>query len=122
MLSIHQFVSHLEQTIISLLTKLGITAQANSIARGVYVDQKKICSIGLRVRRRCSYHGIALNVAMDLTPFSYINPCGYQGMAMTQINDFLPITCEETKLVFITAFLHSFGYNHHKITAEPPWS
>ena len=84
------FVRTLEKCVITLLSEMDITAQAKCDAPGVYVDGAKICSIGLRVRKGCSYHGIALNVDMDLTPFTYINPCGYQNMAMTQIKTLNP--------------------------------
>jgi len=72
-------VMGLEQTVIALLNSLSIKGQGCREAPGVYVDEAKICSIGLRVRKGCSYHGIALNVAMDLTPFHWINPCGSKG-------------------------------------------
>lgn len=85
-LSIRQFVTRLEQAVIDLLAQEGIQAQSQCKAPGVYVDNKKICSIGLRVRRGYAFHGLALNVAMDLDPFSYINPCGYAGLEMTQLS------------------------------------
>ncbi len=65
---------------------IDIVAAAKKDAPGVYVDGKKICSIGLRIRRGCSYHGIAFNIAMDLEPFSRINPCGFTGLQMTQFS------------------------------------
>lgn len=79
------FVTLIEDAMIEYLATLGISAQGDSDARGVYVDGKKIGSIGLRMTKRGSYHGLSLNVDMDLTPFSYINPCGYSQLAMTQI-------------------------------------
>jgi lipoyl(octanoyl) transferase len=69
-----------------MLAEYGIAANAKPDAPGVYVNGAKICSLGLRVRRGCSYHGLALNVAMDLTPFAGINPCGYANLPMTQIS------------------------------------
>lgn len=78
-------VQKLEKTVIQLLATHHIIATARCDAPGVYVQDAKICSIGLRVRKNASYHGIALNVDMDLTPFTYINPCGYHNMKMTQI-------------------------------------
>lgn len=77
----------LEQAVIDLLAEVGIQAQARSDAPGVYVAGAKIASLGLRVRKGCSYHGLALNVDMDLGPFSRINPCGYPGLAVTQLAD-----------------------------------
>lgn len=89
-LSTRGFVRQIEQTVIDCLSELGISAQAREDAPGVYVNGAKICSIGLRVRKGLSYHGIAFNVDMDLKPFSYINPCGYQGLQMAQVKDFVP--------------------------------
>lgn len=85
-LGVRGLVSGLEQTIIALLADYGIEARARPDAPGVYVGDTKICSIGLRIRRGCSYHGIALNVAMDLEPFERINPCGFRNLIMTQIS------------------------------------
>ncbi len=86
-LGIRQLVTLLESTVIDLLAGHGITAAARTDAPGVYVDGAKIASVGLRVRRGASYHGVALNVDMDLTPFQRINPCGYQGLPVTQMRD-----------------------------------
>lgn len=83
------FVEKTEDAIVNLLQGLGIPAEANRNAHGVYVNGKKIASIGLRIRKGCSYHGLSLNVNMDLAPFTRINPCGYAGLEMTQIKDFL---------------------------------
>lgn len=79
-------VKRLEQAMVSCLASYGIEAAAKAGAPGVYVNEAKIGSIGLRIRRGCSYHGLSLNVAMDLSPFARINPCGFQGLAMTQIS------------------------------------
>lgn len=95
-LSIRQFVTRLEQAIIDLLAEDEIHAEARCQAPGVYVNNKKICSIGLRVRRGYAFHGLALNVAMDLTPFSQINPCGYANMQMTQLSELSPSQNLET--------------------------
>lgn len=88
-------VTQLEQLVISLLANNNITAETHCGAPGVYVNEKKIASIGLRVKNGCTYHGIALNVAMDLLPFKGINPCGFSDLQMVQINDFITITFEE---------------------------
>ena len=72
----------MENAVIKLLGDAGIQAYAKKDAPGVYVDEKKVCSLGLRIRRGCSFHGLALNVNMDLSPFLRINPCGYAGMEM----------------------------------------
>lgn len=83
-LGVRQLVTAMEQAVIALLARSGIAAVAKPDAPGVYVAGAKIASLGLRIRRGCSFHGLALNVNLDLTPFSHINPCGYAGLAMTQ--------------------------------------
>jgi lipoyl(octanoyl) transferase len=80
-------VSRIERSLIDLLASYGVTANAKPDAPGVYVDGAKIASLGLRIRNGRSFHGLALNVDMDLQPFQRINPCGYAGMAMTQLAD-----------------------------------
>lgn len=90
---VRQLVSAIELSIVELLGGYDIQAAARARAPGVYVGDAKIASLGLRVRKGCSYHGLALNVDMDLTPFERINPCGYQGLRMTQIKDVLPARC-----------------------------
>jgi lipoyl(octanoyl) transferase len=82
-------VEGVEDALVSVLQQLDIPAAANRDAHGVYIDGKKIASIGLRIRKGCSYHGFALNVDMDTEPFHRINPCGYSGLEMTQVRDFL---------------------------------
>ncbi len=86
-INIRELVSLLENAMIATLADVGITANAKADAPGVYVQGKKIGSIGLRIKNHCSYHGLSLNNAMDLRPFSHINPCGYSGLQMTQLAD-----------------------------------
>ncbi|MCC2637138.1 MAG: Octanoyltransferase [Moraxellaceae bacterium] len=83
------FVEAIEDALVEVLQALGIPALANRDAHGVYVEGRKIASLGLRIRKGCAYHGFSLNVDMDLEPFSRINPCGYAGLAMTQVKDWL---------------------------------
>jgi lipoyl(octanoyl) transferase len=78
-------VQALENAVIDTVAGYGIEARARRDAPGVYVDGAKLAAIGLRVKRRCSYHGLALNVAMDLAPFGGINPCGYAGLTVTDL-------------------------------------
>jgi lipoyl(octanoyl) transferase len=85
-LGIRDFVGALERSVIELAALWGIVAECRRHAPGVYVAGRKLASVGVRVRRGGSYHGLALNVAMDLEPFSRINPCGYQGLEMTQLS------------------------------------
>ncbi|MCF2910611.1 lipoyl(octanoyl) transferase LipB [Pseudoalteromonas sp. DL2-H2.2] len=83
-IGVRELVTWLEETIIDMLKDHGIEAYAKPDAPGVYVSDAKIASLGLRVRRGCSFHGLALNVNMDMSPFLRINPCGYAGMEMVQ--------------------------------------
>lgn len=83
-LGVRDLVTLIEQAIVDTLGEFGIKAYAKKDAPGVYIDEKKVASLGLRVRRGCSFHGLALNVDMDLTPFLRINPCGYAGLEMVQ--------------------------------------
>jgi lipoyl(octanoyl) transferase len=105
--SIREFVMRLEQGIINYLADtqgLNIKAHARRDAPGVYVGDKKIASLGLKVRKGCTYHGISLNVAMDTTPFKYINVCGYEQLEVVQLCDFKPnITLKEV----ISPLLHA---------------
>lgn len=86
---VRQLVTHIENTVVNTLHQFGIESAARPDAPGVYVDNKKICSLGLRIRKGCSFHGLALNVNMDLSPFLRINPCGYAGMEMIQLHDLI---------------------------------
>lgn len=81
---VRELVSRMEQAVIDLLAEHHVRAERRADAPGVYVQGAKIAALGLRIKRGCSYHGLALNVDMDLTPFSHINPCGYPNMAVTQ--------------------------------------
>ncbi len=84
-LGVRPLVTLIECAIIQLLNEFGIESQARADAPGVYVEEAKIASLGLRIRHGCSYHGLALNVAMDLEPFQRINPCGFKGLRVTQL-------------------------------------
>lgn len=84
---VRQMVTALEEAVIRLLKDEGITAVARKDAPGVYVDKAKISALGLRVKRGCSYHGLSLNVDMDMAPFKQINPCGYEGLEVTQLKE-----------------------------------
>jgi lipoyl(octanoyl) transferase len=86
-MGVRELVSALENAIIATLSQFGLAALTRQGAPGVYLEDAKIASLGLRIRNGCSYHGLSLNVAMDLEPFARINPCGFQGMAVTQVGD-----------------------------------
>ena len=85
--SIRALVRAIEQAVIDLLAEYGINAYGKVDAPGVYVDEAKIASIGLRVKHGCTYHGVSLNIDMDMAPFNWINPCGYANMRMTQLRE-----------------------------------
>jgi lipoyl(octanoyl) transferase len=109
-LGVRTLVSQLEQTLISVLAQYDIEATIRCGAPGVYVKEQKIASIGLRVKNGCTYHGIALNVDMDLKPFLGINPCGFAKMEMTQISHFYPkVSLEEVNQQFTQYFLQQFS-------------
>ena len=84
---VREMVARMEQAVIDLLADYGIAACRRERAPGVYVAEKKIAALGLRIKHGMSYHGLALNVDMDLSPFSHINPCGYAGLEATQLKD-----------------------------------
>lgn len=86
-LKVRELVHAIEQAVIDLLTEYGVAAQRRASAPGVYVGDAKIAALGLRIKNGCSYHGVSLNVAMDLAPYAAINPCGYAGMAVTQLRN-----------------------------------
>ena len=86
-LGVRELVTVMEQALVEVLAGYGVEAAPKADAPGVYVKGDKIASLGLRVRRGCSFHGLALNVDMDMTPFGRINPCGYAGLKMTQLSD-----------------------------------
>jgi lipoyl(octanoyl) transferase len=110
-IGVKKFVHLLEQSVIDLLSDYGVVALAKEDAPGVYVGEKKICSIGLKISRGCSYHGIALNVDMDLKPFSQINPCGFRNLRMTQIKDFVPqVNMEEVQSRISKYLMKNFNY------------
>lgn len=88
-LGVRELVTRLENGVIDLLSEYGIKAESKKEAPGVYVDGRKIAALGLRVRRGCCFHGLALNVDMDMEPFGRINPCGYEGLEVAQLADFI---------------------------------
>lgn len=111
-MGVRDLVTAIEGTIVATLAHYGIEAYPKADAPGVYVNGDKIASLGLRVRRGCSFHGLSLNVVMDLSPFLRINPCGYQGLAMTQIHDLLdePPAFRDVQQQLILQFAQKLGY------------
>ena len=105
-LGVRELVTLLEQTVVNTLAEYGIDAHPRADAPGVYVGEMKICSLGLRIRKGCSFHGLALNINMDLTPFQRINPCGYAGMEMTQVRQWVDTaTPDNIRPVLLKNFL-----------------
>jgi lipoyl(octanoyl) transferase len=101
-INVRQLVSALENSVVSLLAEFNIDSSARADAPGVYVQDKKIASVGLRLKNQCCYHGLSLNMNMDLSPFNAIDPCGYKGLEVTQLKDLgveLPQTEIESKLL-----------------------
>jgi len=91
-IGVRELVTRIEKSLVELLNHYKIKAYPKADAPGVYVDEKKIASLGLRIRRGCSFHGLALNVNMDLSPFKQINPCGYAGLEMIQVSDYCDVS------------------------------
>lgn len=111
-IGVRDLVTRIENTIINTLAHYSIESSAKPDAPGVYVEDKKIASLGLRVRKGCSFHGLALNVDMDLSPFFQINPCGYEGLSMTQIKNLLSPSpsLKDVQTQLIIEFTRQLGY------------
>ncbi len=115
-LGVRKFVQHIEQAVVDLLNSYDIKSEARADAHGVYVNGEKIASLGLRVRGGCSYHGVALNVNLDVTPFSYINPCGFQGLKVTQLKDLgVESNCEKIQNELVMYLSTKLDYKPHEI-------
>ncbi len=114
-IGVRDLVSRIEQSLIGLLASYGVTAVSKPDAPGVYVDGAKIASLGLRIRNGRSFHGLALNVDMDLEPFRRINPCGYAGMAMTQLSQLAgPIALADVRERLRGELVERLGYAAQK--------
>ena len=120
-LGIRKVVCALENAVIALAATHGITASGRRDAPGVYVEGTKLASIGLRVRRGCTYHGLALNVTTNLAPFAGINPCGYPGLAVTSLQQ-LGVTTEpgQTGMTLATLLLDQLGLTAGPIEGATP--
>ncbi len=111
-IGVRSLVTGLENAVIGTLSQYGIKAEARRDAPGVYVEGKKIASLGLRIRKGCSYHGLSLNVDMDLGPFSAINPCGYPGLEVTRLVDLgVQVGVLEVEVVLVGRVVREFGYD-----------
>ncbi|UTW00888.1 lipoyl(octanoyl) transferase LipB [Marinomonas rhizomae] len=115
-IGVRDLVSVLENSVVGALASSSIEAYPKPDAPGVYVNEQKIASLGLRVRRGCSFHGLALNVDMDLTPFNRINPCGYQGLQMVdmkRLNE--DVTLSNVKVQLANQLAEQLGYSYPAI-------
>ncbi|WP_299492989.1 lipoyl(octanoyl) transferase LipB [uncultured Shewanella sp.] len=121
-IGVRELVTKIEQSIVDMLAQYQVHAYAKADAPGVYVDERKIASLGLRIRKGCSFHGLALNVDMDMSPFQRINPCGYAGMEMIQCKPLGgPQNVIEAGNQLINTLSQQLGYQqlvHHQGLAE----
>lgn len=118
-ISVRELVTALEQCVVKTLADYGIEGYPKPDAPGVYVEGRKICSLGLRIRKGCSFHGLALNINMDLKPFLQINPCGYAGLEMCQLSTLInqpDLQCETVSPKLVAHFSQILGYNTQQIT------
>lgn len=116
-LNVRELVCLMEQAVIDLLAEYGVTAHGRRDAPGVYVGEAKIAALGLKIKNGCCYHGLSFNVDMDLTPFAHINPCGYQGLRVTQCIELgLTTPLEELQAMLTQNLVH--GLQRH--LAAPP--
>jgi lipoyl(octanoyl) transferase len=117
-IGVRELVNRIEQALIDTMLEWNILAVRRDGAPGVYVGDAKVAALGLRVRRGCSFHGLAFNIAMDLEPFHRINPCGYQGLAVTQMLDLGgPGSLAEVETVLIGELARQFGLT--PVAADP---
>jgi len=110
-LGVKDFVHRIEEAIIRVLARYGVTGERVAGAPGIYVAGAKIASLGLRVRRGCSFHGLAFNIDMDLEPFRRINPCGYAGLEVTQLSALAPVEFTAVENHLIRVFSDLLGYS-----------
>ncbi len=105
-------VTQIERAVVSLLSNQGVDAAAKPEAPGVYVDDRKVAALGLRIRKGRSYHGLSLNVDMDLEPFYRINPCGYEGLEVVDLKALqVPLTLEGAAQELVGILIDQFGYD-----------
>jgi len=111
-IGVRDLVERIEQSIIDVLAAYGITSESQRKAPGVYVNGAKIAALGLRIRNGCSYHGLSFNIAMDLSPFARINPCGYEGLSVTQLSELLASSQAPEAMMDVAAQRLSEALNH----------
>lgn len=112
-IKVRELVTAIEQAVIDLLAEHGVTAERRDGAPGVYVGDAKVAALGLRIRNGCSYHGMSLNVDMDLSPFTAINPCGYAGLKVIQTRDLnIPLSVDEAGEQLANHLLRQLDTHH----------
>ncbi|MGB1685243.1 MAG: lipoyl(octanoyl) transferase LipB [Pseudomonadales bacterium] len=111
-IGVRQLVTGIERSVISLLASEGVIGMTRSKAPGVYVEGRKVAALGLRIRRGRSYHGLSLNVDMDLTPFEGINPCGFEGLEVTDLKRLgIPLSIDQVRVRLAEIIGVEFGYD-----------
>lgn len=110
-IGVRHFVNRIEEAIIRVLVQYGVDGQRLEGAPGIYVDGEKIASLGLRVRRGRTFHGLAFNINMDLEPFQRINPCGFEGLRVTQLSAFTDVSLAEVENSLIESLAETLGYS-----------
>jgi lipoyl(octanoyl) transferase len=117
-IAVRDFVSRIEQAIIGVLAAYGVRGERIAGAPGIYVNGDKIASLGLRVRRGCTFHGMAFNVEMDLEPFQRINPCGFAGLQVTQLSSLAPVNIRELEQRLVNKLAQQLGYSEIRETGK----
>ena len=117
-MGVRALVTGIEQAIIDVLKSYAVDAQTMTGAPGVYINGVKIASLGLRIRRGRSFHGLAFNINMDLEPFQRINPCGFQGLQVTNLSAFAEVSMTEVEDRLINRLSEVLGYNHRFCLVE----
>jgi len=110
-IAVREFVNQIETAIIDVLAHYGVKGERIEGAPGIYVGGDKIASLGLRVRRGCTFHGMSFNIDMDLEPFQRINPCGYAGLQVTQLSALAPVDFQEVEDRLIDSLAQHLGYS-----------
>ena len=110
-IGVREFVNRLEESIIRVLARYRVQGERVAGAPGIYVNGDKIASLGLRVRRGRTFHGLAFNIEMDLKPFQRINPCGYEGLKVTQLSALAPVTFSEAEDLLVDHLVQQLGYS-----------
>jgi len=118
-INVRQLVRLMEQSVINILADYNIAASGRIDAPGVYVGDAKIAALGLKIKQSCCYHGLSFNIDMDLTPYDFINPCGYKGLRVTQLKEFgVEITPDEIEQLLAKQLLTLLANHHNQASAE----